>query len=125
MEHSCCCVLAIIYYYYYIFMPFLQIKICYMENSYYVFFFFWFEFLLLQRIPQFSLRTIKNISSSYARPSMIGLKDPCPSGTIPIRRTTKEDLIAIRSLSNNIHPQSATNPGVYASSLLYILERRM
>ena len=56
---------------------------------------------------------------------MIGLKDPCPSRTVPIRRTTKEDLIAIRSLSNNIHPQSATNPGVYVSSLLYILERRM
>jgi hypothetical protein len=97
-----------------------------MENSFYVFFFFfWFEFLLLQRIPQFSLRTTKNISSSNARPSMIGLKDPCPSGTVPICRTTKEDLIAIRSLSNNIHPQSATNPGVYVSSLLYILERRM
>ncbi len=88
-------------------------------------FFFLFEFLLLHRIPPFSLRTTKNISSSYARPSMISLKDPCPSGTVPIRRTTKEELIAIRSLSNNIHPQSATNPGVYVSSLLYILERRM
>ena len=56
---------------------------------------------------------------------MIGLKDPCPSRTVPICRTTKEDLIAIRSLSNNIHPQSATNPGAYVSSLLYTLERRM
>ena len=56
---------------------------------------------------------------------MIGLKDPCPLGIVPIRRTTKEDLIAIRSLSNNIHSQSATNPGVYLSSLLYTLERRM
>ena len=89
------------------------------------FFFFGFEFLLLQRIPQFSLRTTKNISSSYARPSMIGLKDPCPSGTVPIRRTTKENLITIRSLSNNIHPQSATNPDVHVSSLLYILECRI
>nr|POE68297.1 hypothetical protein CFP56_58847 [Quercus suber] len=47
---------------------------------------------------------------------MIGLlKDDCPSGTVPIRRTMKEDLIAIRSMSNNIYPQSAEHPGVHTA----------
>ena len=57
---------------------------------------------------------------------MIGLlKDDCPLGTVPIRRTTKEDLIAIRSMSNNIYPQSTEHPGVHVSSLLYILGCKM
>jgi len=52
---------------------------------------------------------------------MIGLgKDACPLRAIPIRRTTKGDLITIRSLSNNIHPQTTASPGVQVSSLLYI-----
>ena len=53
---------------------------------------------------------------------MIGLlQDACPSGTVPIRRTTKADLIAIRSMSNNIYPQTTKVPNIHVSSLLYIL----
>ena len=82
--------------------------------------------LFLQRNPSFLRGQTKNGDLSQTRSSMIGLpRGACPLGTVPIRRTTKEDLIAIRSLSDNIHPQSATNPGVYVSFLSYILERRM
>ena len=48
---------------------------------------------------------------------MIGvLKDACPSRTVPICKTTKEDLIPIRSMSNNIYPQSAAAPGFHVTS---------
>ena len=53
------------------------------------------------------------------------MKDACPLGTVPVRRTTKEDLIAIRSMSNNIYPQTADSRGVYVSYLLYILGYKM
>ncbi|XP_075645661.1 protein neprosin-like [Castanea sativa] len=37
----------------------------------------------------------------------------CPSGTVPIRRTTKADLIAIRSMSNNIYSQTTKVPNMH------------
>ena len=49
------------------------------------------------------------------------MKDACLSGTVPIHRTTKEDLIAIRSMSNNMYPQTIASRGVSVSYLLYIL----
>ncbi|XP_065625332.1 protein neprosin [Quercus suber] len=65
----------------------------------------------IQKRPRFPLRTIK-------KPSMFGLlEDACPSGTVPIRRTTKEDLIAIRSMSNNIYPQTAAAPGIHRAQI--------
>ena len=45
--------------------------------------------------------------------------------TVPICRTTKADLIAIRSMSNNIYPQATKVPNIHVSSLLYILGCRM
>ena len=82
--------------------------------------------MLLQKRPRFPLRTTKNVGLSLNKPSMFGLlEDACPSGTVPIRRTTKEDLIAIRSMSNNIYPQTAAAPGIHVSSLLFILGCRV
>ncbi|KAL0007354.1 hypothetical protein SO802_008856 [Lithocarpus litseifolius] len=68
----------------------------------------------IQERPHFSKRTTKNAGLSRNRPSMIGLQqDACPSGTVPIRRTTKADLIAIRSMSNNIYPQTTKVPNMH------------
>ncbi|KAK4592414.1 hypothetical protein RGQ29_016810 [Quercus rubra] len=65
----------------------------------------------IQERPHFSKKTTKNARLSRNRSSMIGLQqDACPSGTVPIRRTTKADLIAIRSMSNNIYPQTTKVP---------------
>ena len=75
-----------------------------------------------QERPHFSSRTTKNAGLLRNRPSMIGLQqDACPSRTVPIRRTTKADLIAIRSMSNNIYAQTTKVPNIHVSSLLYIL----
>ena len=82
--------------------------------------------MLFQERPHFSKRTTKNAGLSQNRPLMIGLQqDACPSGTVPIRRTTKANLIAIRSMSNIIYPQTAKVPNTHVSSLLYILGCRM
>jgi len=53
---------------------------------------------------------------------MIGLaKDACPLGTVPIRRATKEDLVASKLLLNNFQPQAAPSfNNTYASSSLFI-----
>ena len=53
---------------------------------------------------------------------MIGLaKGACPSGTVPIRRTTKGDLLASKLLLNNIHPQATSSFTVsHVSSPLFI-----
>ena len=57
---------------------------------------------------------------------MLGLlEDACLSRTVPIHRTTKEALIAFRSMSNNIYSQTTAAPGIHVSSLLYILGCRM
>ncbi|KAK4592412.1 hypothetical protein RGQ29_016808 [Quercus rubra] len=72
----------------------------------------------IQERPCFALRRTKNAGPSQNKHSLIGLmKDACPSGTVPVRRTTKEDLIAIRSMSNNIYPQTAASRGVYAAMI--------
>lgn len=68
---------------------------------------FYFIFLSFQRTPSFLLRKIWNVDPSHARPLMIGLaKDACPLGTVPIRRATKEYLIASKLLLNNFQPQA-------------------
>ena len=80
------------------------------------------KFLFPQRIPNFLREKPKTRDLSKARPSMIGLaKGACPSGTVPIRRTTKEDLLASKLLLNNIHPQATSSfNGSYVSSPLFI-----
>lgn len=37
-------------------------------------------------------------SSPNAKPVQFGLREPCPIGTVPIPRVTKEDLIRAKSL---------------------------
>lgn len=41
----------------------------------------------------------------------------CPRGTVPIRRTTKEDIIRLKSFNemfdSNIHPQTNSEPGLH------------
>ncbi|XP_061338521.1 protein neprosin-like [Gastrolobium bilobum] len=56
----------------------------------------------LQLKPSFRDTTTKvNSHNLSTRPTKIGLeKNMCPRGTVPIRRTTKEDLIRAKSLSN-------------------------
>ena len=51
--------------------------------------------------------------------SIFGLeKDECPRGTVPIRRTTKDNLIQNKLLSNN-HILVQDLPGVHVSFFLY------
>nr|XP_023912778.1 uncharacterized protein LOC112024373 [Quercus suber] len=72
----------------------------------------------IQERPHFSKRTTKNAGLSRNRPSMIGLlQDACPSGTVPIRRTTKADLIAIRSMSNSIYAQTTKVPNIHRAMI--------
>ncbi|KAL4600311.1 hypothetical protein ACB092_11G189700 [Castanea dentata] len=73
----------------------------------------------IQRIPNFLREKPKSGDLSKARPSMIGLaKGACPSRTVPIRRTTKEDLLASKLLLNNIHPQATSSfNGSYSAFL--------
>ncbi|KAL0007402.1 hypothetical protein SO802_008904, partial [Lithocarpus litseifolius] len=68
----------------------------------------------IQKIPSFLQEKTKNEDLSQDRLSMIGLaKGACPLGTVPIRRTTKEELIASKLLLNNMHPQAAPSPNAY------------
>nr|XP_023876808.1 uncharacterized protein LOC111989259 [Quercus suber] len=62
----------------------------------------------IQRTPSFLRGKTRNVDPSHFRPLMIGLaKDACPIGTVPIRRATKEDLVASKLLLNNFQPQAA------------------
>ncbi|KAF8400351.1 hypothetical protein HHK36_013655 [Tetracentron sinense] len=60
---------------------------------------------------------------STIRPSKIGLKRGCPLGTVPIRRTQKEDLIRVKSIPKkdptNIEPQTDSAPGHHVNPGLY------
>ncbi|XP_065624643.1 protein neprosin [Quercus suber] len=78
----------------------------------------------IQRIPNFLREKPKTGDLSKARPSMIGLaKGACPSGTVPIRRTTKEDLLASKLLLNNIHPQATSSFNGSYSAFLQMEEK--
>ncbi|XP_057421428.1 uncharacterized protein LOC130715327 [Lotus japonicus] len=52
----------------------------------------------------------KVIEKSNLRNSLFGLETPCPKGTVPIRRNTKNDLIQAKSLLNNDILASAPTP---------------
>ena len=83
--------------------------------------FIFMKFLFPQKIPSFLQEKTKNEDLSQDRLSMIGLaKGACPLGTVPIRRTTKEDLIASKILLNNMHSQAAPTPNAYVSSPIFI-----
>ncbi|KAF8400322.1 hypothetical protein HHK36_013619 [Tetracentron sinense] len=49
--------------------------------------------------------------TSNVMPSEIGLKDRCPPGSVPIRRTRKEDLIRVKQNPSNFQPQTDSAPG--------------
>ena len=84
-------------------------------------YFIYFIFLPFQRTPSFLQGKTRNVDPSHARPLMIGLaKDACPFGTVPIRRATKEDLVASKLLLNNFQPQAASFNNSYVSSSLFI-----
>ncbi|KAF8379992.1 hypothetical protein HHK36_027460 [Tetracentron sinense] len=53
--------------------------------------------------------------SMILKPAIIGLKSGgCPQGSVPIRRTRKEDLIVAKSLSSaNVHPLTLQQPGYH------------
>jgi len=58
---------------------------------------------------------VKNSSAK----SIFGLeKDGCPRGTVPIRRTTKDNLIQSKLLSND-HILNQEVPGLYVSFSFY------
>lgn len=50
------------------------------------------------------------IEKSNLRNSLFGLETPCPKGTVPVRRNTKNDLIQAKSLLNNDILASAPTP---------------
>ncbi|XP_061374670.1 protein neprosin-like [Gastrolobium bilobum] len=74
----------------------------------------------LQRKPSFQKTIGKTNSNSSPAKPIIGLeKDQCPTGTVPIRRTTKDDLIRANSLLNN-HILSQDSPVSHVAKLYLI-----
>ncbi|XP_020206465.1 uncharacterized protein LOC109791566 [Cajanus cajan] len=68
----------------------------------------------LQRKPNFGKTSVK---TSPAR-SIFGLdKDKCPLGTVPIRRTTKDDLIREKSLLNDHMIMTQKAPGIHVAEV--------
>ncbi|XP_028099913.1 uncharacterized protein LOC114299388 [Camellia sinensis] len=60
-------------------------------------------------------RSRDQVSSNVRKPLHIGLKDRgCPVGTVPIRRTTKEDLITEKLASKIMTPADDTSGADYA-----------
>ncbi|TKY56704.1 hypothetical protein E2542_SST21150 [Spatholobus suberectus] len=67
----------------------------------------------LQRKPNFQKSIEKtSVKNSLARPIFRLKKVKCPTGTVPIRRTTKNDLIRDKSLLND-HIMTQGNPGTH------------
>ncbi|KAK9274149.1 hypothetical protein L1049_018963 [Liquidambar formosana] len=79
----------------------------------------------IQRRP--SSRPSKEATSPAVKPSRIGLSsEVCPSGTVPIRRTRKEDLLRMRSVTNAVAVEnpSESNPNNHVSyPFYYIMEK--
>lgn len=45
----------------------------------------------------------------------------CPRGTVPITRTTKEDIMRLKNLTSLIiHPQTDVEPGLHVNDFCYI-----
>jgi len=45
-------------------------------------------------------------------------REQCPTGTVPIKRTTQDDLIRAKSFFSNF--MSEHNPGTHVSFMLYL-----
>ncbi|KAG4930735.1 hypothetical protein JHK84_047719 [Glycine max] len=71
----------------------------------------------LQRKPSFQKSIGKTIvKKSPTRPLLVLQKDQCPTGTVPIRRTTKNDLIRGKSFLN-YHIMTQDIPGVHIAEV--------
>ncbi|XP_052733541.1 uncharacterized protein LOC108339077 [Vigna angularis] len=71
----------------------------------------------LQRKPNFQIASGKTRQKTLGTKPMFGLdKDECPMGTVPILRTTKDDLIREKSLLND-HILVQDIPGVHIAEV--------
>ncbi|KHN13667.1 hypothetical protein glysoja_039244 [Glycine soja] len=71
----------------------------------------------LQRKPSFQKSIGKtSVKKSPTRPLLVLQKDQCPTGTVPIRRTTKDDLIREKSFLN-YHIMTQDIPGVHIAEV--------
>ncbi|XP_061374669.1 protein neprosin-like [Gastrolobium bilobum] len=73
----------------------------------------------LQRKPSFQKtigKTNSNSSPAKAKRIFRLEKDQCPTGTVPVRRTTKDDLIRAKSLLNN-HILTQHSPGTHVAKV--------
>nr|XP_007141956.1 hypothetical protein PHAVU_008G240200g [Phaseolus vulgaris]ESW13950.1 hypothetical protein PHAVU_008G240200g [Phaseolus vulgaris] len=74
----------------------------------------------LQRKPSFQNSFEKASVMNSSTKSIFGLeKDECPRGTVPIRRTTKNNLIQSKLLSNN-HILLQDLPGVHRAEVYLV-----
>ncbi|KAF8379095.1 hypothetical protein HHK36_028524 [Tetracentron sinense] len=71
----------------------------------------------IQIRPSFPLKGVTNEASSMANPIRVGLKGKgCPTRTVPIRRTRKEDLLRSKTFAS-IHPNTREVPGSHFATL--------
>ncbi|KAF8379087.1 hypothetical protein HHK36_028516 [Tetracentron sinense] len=71
----------------------------------------------IQMRPSFPLKGVTNEASSMANQIRVGLKSKgCPTGTVPIRRTHKEDLLRFNTFAS-IHPETREVPGSHFATL--------
>ena len=72
--------------------------------------------MFFQRRPSFALPVVKKEGSPLAKPVKLPKSDGCPSGSVPIRKTTKEDIIRSKlSKPANINDSPASRPGSHVS----------
>ncbi|KAF8379097.1 hypothetical protein HHK36_028526 [Tetracentron sinense] len=72
----------------------------------------------IQMRPSFPLKGLTNEDSSIANQIRVGLKSKgCQTGTVPIRRTRKEDLIRSKTFAS-IHPNTREVPGSHFATLM-------
>ncbi|KAK7253122.1 hypothetical protein RIF29_37565 [Crotalaria pallida] len=72
----------------------------------------------IQLRPSFEPATTLNEDQRSARLSSIGIEDDlCPTRTVPVRRTTKEDLIRVKYLSNNNGILTKDAPGSHFAAV--------
>ncbi|KAF8379083.1 hypothetical protein HHK36_028511 [Tetracentron sinense] len=71
----------------------------------------------IQMRPSFPLKGVTNEASSIANQIKVGLNSKgCPTGTVPIRRTRKEDLIRFKTFAS-IPPTAREVPGSHVATL--------
>ncbi|KAF8379084.1 hypothetical protein HHK36_028512 [Tetracentron sinense] len=71
----------------------------------------------IQMRPSFPLKGVTNEDSSISNQIRVGVKSKgCPAGSVPIRRTQKEDLIRSKTFAH-IHPLAADAPVSHFATL--------